>query len=362
MRNTVVVPLGSRSYSIDIDSSLLKNPERITSHIKGAKALIVTNETLKPLYGDTLCAALDPYLDVSLLALPDGESFKTLQTVETIFDRLLADRHDRQTTLIALGGGVVGDMVGFAAACYQRGVDFIQVPTTLLSQVDSSVGGKTGVNHPAGKNMIGAFKQPTAVFIDIDVLQTLPAREFSAGMAEVIKYGLIWDDTFLSWIEDNAQLLLARNPRALSYVIKRSCEIKSEVVAADETEQGQRAILNLGHTFGHAIETHFGYGHYLHGEAVAIGMHIAITLSCEIAVFDENYLSRVRNLLEFFNLPTHVPHSMTDSDFFELMSLDKKVANGAIRYVLLDRAGSAVVTDNIEPALVSKAIQACTAS
>lgn len=357
--NQVTVDLGERSYDIYIRSSLLEDATLIAEAIHGSKALIVTNDTLESLYARSLCEKLSEHKEVSMIALPDGESFKTLDTLNLIFTRLLEERHDRSTTLVALGGGVVGDMTGFAAACYQRGINFIQVPTTLLSQVDSSVGGKTGVNHPLGKNMIGAFKQPIGVFIDTSVLATLPAREFSAGMAEVVKYGLIWDHEFFEWLEANSTALLNRDADALAYAIRRSCEIKAEVVASDETEKGQRAILNLGHTFGHAIETHFGYGHYLHGEAVAIGMMMAITLSLKIGRLDENYLYRLDMLLKTFDLPTRVPRSMTPDCFFEHMAVDKKVADGQIRFVLLADKGVAEITSKVSYDEVSSAILTC---
>ena len=357
--NRVTVDLGERSYDIYIRSSLLEDATLLAEAIQGSKALIVTNETLEPMYARAFCERLSEHKEVSVIALPDGESFKTLDTLNLIFTRLLEERHDRSTTLVALGGGVVGDMTGFAAACYQRGINFIQVPTTLLSQVDSSVGGKTGVNHPLGKNMIGAFKQPVGVFIDTSVLATLPAREYSAGMAEVVKYGLIWDHEFFEWLEANSIALLNRDADALAYAIRRSCEIKAEVVASDETEKGQRAILNLGHTFGHAIETHFGYGHYLHGEAVAIGMKMAITLSLEMGSIDENYLYRLDKLLKSFDLPTNVPREMTPECFFEHMAVDKKVAEGQIRFVVLANEGEAVVTSDVSYDMVCSSIIAC---
>ncbi|NVK10792.1 MAG: 3-dehydroquinate synthase [Gammaproteobacteria bacterium] len=358
--NQVTVNLGERSYDIHIRSSLLDDVSLIAGAIHGPKAVIVTNDTLEPMYARSLCKKLSEYKEVSIIKLPDGESYKTLDTLNLIFTQLLEERHDRSTTLIALGGGVVGDMTGFAAACYQRGVNFIQVPTTLLSQVDSSVGGKTGVNHPLGKNMIGAFKQPVGVFIDTSVLATLPDREFSAGMAEVVKYGLIWDHGFFEWLEANSSALSSRDAEALSYAIRRSCEIKAEVVASDETEKGQRAILNLGHTFGHAIETHFGYGHYLHGEAVAIGMKMAITLSLNLGSLDEKYLYRLDALLKSFGLPTNVPAEMTPECFFEHMSVDKKVSHGQIRFVVLVGKGEAEVTSNVNYEAVCSAIMACT--
>jgi 3-dehydroquinate synthase len=288
--------------------------------------------------------------------LPDGESFKTLDTLNLIFDALLEMRHNRTTTLIALGGGVIGDMTGFAAASYQRGVDFIQIPTTLLSQVDSSVGGKTGVNHPRGKNMIGAFYQPKAVLADTDVLKTLPKRELAAGLAEVIKYGLIYDVEFLAWLEQNIDGLNACDPELLAYAIKRSCEIKAEVVAQDERESGIRAILNLGHTFGHAIETEQGYGNWLHGEAVGAGMWMAADLSHRLGWISAGDLARTETLLRRANLPVRAPEDMSPERFIELMSLDKKVLDGRIRLVLLKQLGEAVVTDSADPDLLRETL------
>ncbi|HEY7885092.1 MAG TPA: 3-dehydroquinate synthase, partial [Cellvibrionaceae bacterium] len=275
---TLKVELGERSYPIYIGEQLLEDKTLLTQHIQGRQVCIVTNKTVAPLYHEKLLASLSDY-DVTTVALPDGEQYKNLDTLNLIFDQLLSARHNRTTTVIALGGGVVGDMAGFAAACYQRGVNFIQVPTTLLSMVDSSVGGKTGVNHALGKNMIGAFYQPQAVIADVSVLQSLPTRELAAGLAEVIKYGLISDADFFVWLEQNIKALLAMEVEALSYAVLRSCENKAAVVAADEREGGIRAILNLGHTFGHAIETAEGYGVWLHGEAVAAGMVMALDLS-----------------------------------------------------------------------------------
>jgi 3-dehydroquinate synthase len=311
----------------------------------------VTNETIAPLYLSALRDQL-PALQVDEVILPDGESFKTLDTLNLIFDALLEMRHNRTTTLIALGGGVIGDMTGFAAASYQRGVDFIQIPTTLLSQVDSSVGGKTGVNHPRGKNMIGAFYQPKAVLADTDVLKTLPKRELAAGLAEVIKYGLIYDVEFLAWLEQNIDGLNECDPELLAYAIKRSCEIKAEVVAQDERESGIRAILNLGHTFGHAIETEQGYGNWLHGEAVGAGMWMAADLSHRLGWISAGDLARTETLLRRANLPVRAPDDMSPERFIELMSLDKKVLDGRIRLVLLKQLGEAVVTDSADPDLL----------
>ena len=350
----VEVDLGDRSYPIYIGEQLFAQVD-IAGLIKGRQVMIVTNETIAPLYLSALRDQL-PALRVDEVILPDGESFKTLDTLNLIFDALLEMRHNRTTTLIALGGGVIGDMTGFAAASYQRGVDFIQIPTTLLSQVDSSVGGKTGVNHPRGKNMIGAFYQPKAVLADTDVLKTLPKRELAAGLAEVIKYGLIYDVEFLAWLEQNIDGLNACDPELLAYAIKRSCEIKAEVVAQDERESGIRAILNLGHTFGHAIETEQGYGNWLHGEAVGAGMWMAADLSHRLGWLSAGDLARTETLLRRANLPVRAPEDMSPERFIELMSLDKKVLDGRIRLVLLKQLGEAVVTDSADPDLLRETL------
>ncbi|MGY8870200.1 MAG: 3-dehydroquinate synthase [Pseudomonadales bacterium] len=339
---SLTVELGERSYPIYIGQNILSEA-LITPFIKGNQVMVVTNDTIAPLYLDTLLECL-PGLTVDVTVLPDGESFKDLTHLNLIFDKLLESRHNRTTTLIALGGGVVGDMAGFAAASYQRGVDFIQIPTTVLSQVDSSVGGKTGVNHAAGKNMIGAFYQPQLVLADISVFATLPDRELSAGLAEVIKYGLIYDYTFFCWLEENIERLVARDPDILMQAILRSCEIKAEVVEQDEKEGGIRAWLNLGHTFGHAIETHQGYGNWLHGEAVAAGTMMAMALSLNMGWLLPKDVERTRVLFEKANLPILPPDNMGAKDFIELMSVDKKVLNGELRLVLLEALGKAVVT------------------
>jgi 3-dehydroquinate synthase len=341
------VDLGDRSYPIYVGDHLFQKVD-IAGAIRGKQVMIVTNETIAPLYLNALRDQLSG-LQVDEVILPDGESFKTLETLNLIFDALLQMRHNRTTTLIALGGGVIGDMTGFAAASYQRGVDFIQIPTTLLSQVDSSVGGKTGVNHPLGKNMIGAFYQPKAVLADTDVLKTLPERELAAGLAEVIKYGLIYDVEFLAWLEKNIEGLNDCDPELMAYAIKRSCEIKAEVVAQDEREGGIRAILNLGHTFGHAIETDQGYGNWLHGEAVGAGMWMAADLSMRLGWLEPADLARVETLLRRAKLPIAPPADMTPDRFIELMSVDKKVLDGQIRLVLLQKLGEAVVTSDVDP-------------
>lgn len=340
---TLRVELGERSYPIYIGSDLLSNPALLAQHIAGRQVAVVTNETVAPLYLETLKRALEGYALTSVI-LPDGEAFKNWETLQLIFDGLLTARHDRRTTVIALGGGVIGDMAGFAAACYQRGVDFIQVPTTLLSQVDSSVGGKTGINHPLGKNMVGAFYQPQAVLIDTSSLETLPARELSAGLAEVIKYGLICDEPFLGWLEEHMPALRALDQAALTEAIERSCAAKAGVVGADERESGVRATLNLGHTFGHAIETEQGYGVWLHGEAVAAGTVMALEMSCRLGWISEPDRDRGVRLLQAAGLPVVPPQDMTPECFLEHMAVDKKVLDGQLRLVLLKRLGEAVVT------------------
>lgn len=345
---SIRVELGERSYPIYIGNGALDQAALFAAHIKGRQVAVVTNDVVAPLYLERLCQALSGF-SITPIILPDGEVHKDWQTLQLVFDALLGARHDRKTTLIALGGGVIGDMTGFAAACYQRGVDFIQVPTTLLSQVDSSVGGKTGINHPLGKNMIGAFYQPRAVVIDIDTLRTLPSRELSAGLAEVIKYGLIHDQEFLGWLEQYIDRLLALDAAALLEAIERSCVIKAEVVAADEREGGIRAILNLGHTFGHAIETHMGYGRWLHGEAVAAGTVMALEMSRRLGWLAERDRDRGIRLLHRAGLPVAPPAEMTPEDFSRHMAVDKKVLDGKLRLVLLRGLGDAVVTGDFAP-------------
>ena len=355
--NTLTVDLGDRSYPIYIGTGLLGEKDLYAPHIKGRQVLIVTNETVAPLYLDTVKAALKDY-QVDAVILPDGESYKNLTTLNLIYDALLEKQHNRTTTLLALGGGVIGDMCGYAAASYQRGVNFIQVPTTLLSQVDSSVGGKTGVNHPLGKNMIGAFHQPQCVIADTDTLNTLPQRELSAGMAEVIKYGLICDRTFYDWINDNISDLMKKNPQALAYAIERSCQDKAEVVAQDEKESGIRAILNLGHTFGHAIEAHQGYGNWLHGEAVGTGMLQAADLCCRMGQISPDELTALRNLLIEAGLPVAGPDDMSTDDYISRMQVDKKVLDGHLRLVLLRAIGDAYVTSDVPRDLLLQTLQA----
>jgi 3-dehydroquinate synthase len=355
---TLSVSLGERSYPIFIGVNLLSQPNLLIPHIRGRQICIVTNNTIAPIYLDKLKNNLADF-HVSSVVLPDGEAYKSLDTLNSIFSALLEEKHNRTTTLIALGGGVVGDMTGFAAACYQRGVNFIQVPTTLLSMVDSSVGGKTGVNHALGKNMIGAFYQPQAVIADISLLQTLPSREVSAGLAEVIKYGLISDYNFFVWLEQNIELLLAGDEAALAYAVLRSCENKANVVAQDEHEGGIRAILNFGHTFGHAIETAQGYGNWLHGEAVAAGMVMAADLSMRRKDISNADFIRIKNLLERAHLPTKAPHDMSPQQFVELMGVDKKVIDGRLRLVLLKSLGSAITTSDIDEKLLMETFAAC---
>jgi len=355
---TLTVALGTRSYPIYIGEQLLARRELYVPHIAGRQVCIVSNERIAPLYLDTVRATLAADFQVSSVVLPDGEQYKTLAQLNTIFDELLTSRHNRTTTLLALGGGVVGDMTGFAAASYQRGVAFIQVPTTLLAQVDSSVGGKTGVNHPLGKNMIGAFHQPRCVVIDTATLRTLPDREFSAGLAEVIKYGLICDREFYAWLQINIDGLMTRDPALLDEAIYRSCVNKANVVAADEHEGGVRATLNLGHTFGHAIETAQGYGEWLHGEAVAVGMAMAADLSARLGWLTTREVDDVRTLLTRAGLPIAPPYDMAVEQFLALMAVDKKVLDGQLRLVLLKAIGEAIVTTDFPLAT----LQACLAA
>ncbi|HEC20355.1 MAG TPA: 3-dehydroquinate synthase [Gammaproteobacteria bacterium] len=345
---TLTVNLQERSYPIHIGQGLLGDETFLTPHIHGTQVLVVSNETVAPLYLDKTLSALRGH-QCETVILPDGEQYKTLDTVTLIFDALLQHRFDRQCTLIALGGGVVGDITGFAAACYQRGVNFIQLPTTLLAQVDSSVGGKTGVNHPLGKNMIGAFHQPQCVLIDTHTLDTLDDRQLAAGLAEVIKYGLIQDADFFAWLEVNMAALRQRDATALTHAIERSCQCKADIVAADEREAGQRALLNLGHTFGHAIEAGMGYGTWLHGEAVGAGMLMAADLSHRLGDVSAEELQRTRALLQAAALPTRIPKAMNSERFLELMAVDKKVQAGVIRLVLLKHIGAAYVSDDYDP-------------
>lgn len=345
---TLNVALGDRSYPIHIGLNLLDKSELILPHLKGKQVAIVTNTTVAPLYLENLAQPLRAAgVSVVPIILPDGEAYKNSETLNLIYDALLQSRCERSTTLIALGGGVIGDITGYAAATYLRGVPFIQVPTTLLAQVDSSVGGKTGINHPLGKNMIGAFYQPQMVLVDITTLNTLPQRELSAGLAEIIKYGLIRDADFFLWLERNMDLLSALNPDAMSYAIYRSCQNKAQVVAADERESGERALLNLGHTFGHAIENAMGYGVWLHGEAVAAGTMLAADLSRRMGWLTNDDINRMAAIFKAANLPI-VPPNIGVERYLDLMGLDKKVVDGKIRLVLQQGIGKSVVTSDYD--------------
>lgn len=345
--NKITVELGNNSYPIYIGQGLINDPSLWQSHVAGNSFMLVSNTKIAPLYSSAILSNADNYKH-DICRIEDGEQYKTLDTFENIISALVAARFDRNTTLVALGGGVVGDICGFAAAAFQRGINFIQVPTTLLAMVDSSVGGKTAVNHALGKNMIGAFHQPQCVIIDIDTLATLEEREFKAGLAEVIKYGLIVDAEFFSWLEKNIDALLARDPEALIYAIQRSCEIKAQVVSQDEKEQGIRAILNLGHTFGHAIEAGLGYGEWLHGEAISTGMLLASALSRNLGWIDDDTFKRTKSLLVAAGLPVHIPKRMSTEKFLAGMAVDKKVKDGVLRLILLKELGNAVIADSIE--------------
>lgn len=357
---TLTVSLEARSYPIFIGQSLLTQTSCYAAYLQGKQVLIVSNSTVAPLYLSQVEQTLTSLgYRVAAHILPDGEQFKDLTHLETIFNTLLSQRFNRDCSLVALGGGVVGDMTGFAAACYQRGVSFLQIPTTLLAQVDSSVGGKTGVNHPLGKNMIGAFKQPKAVLADTGVLDTLNDREFAAGLAEVIKYGLIRDLPFLDWLEQNMAGLLARDKVLLAEAIARSCQNKADVVAADELEANDlRALLNLGHTFGHAIETAMGYGVWLHGEAVATGMLMAADLSWRLGWLSQAEVQRIKRLLEAAQLPTVPPTTINPEQFLQLMAVDKKVLAGKLRLVLLKNLGQAVVSADFPLTVLEQTLMA----
>jgi len=342
----LTVELGERSYPIYIGEGVFSHIDALKAAITTNKVVVISNETIAPLYLAQIEALLHDY-EFDSIILADGEKFKTLSTLDIIFTELLQENCGRDTTLIALGGGVIGDMVGFAAACYQRGVPFIQIPTTLLSQVDSSVGGKTAVNHPLAKNMIGAFYQPNAVFIDTACLQTLPRRELSAGMAEVIKYGIMYDAEFFTWLEDNVAALMALDTTALTYAIFRCCEIKAEVVALDEKEHGLRALLNLGHTYGHAIESEMGYGVWLHGEAVAAGMMMAAQTSEIMGLLNTAQVARIAALIKAAELPLLAPQAMQLEDFIRHMKRDKKVLNGELRFILPTTIGKAEIVASV---------------
>ena len=356
----VNVELQERRYPILIGNGLLQD-ERSYPVKRGERVMIVTNPTVAQFYLDTVTFALKKRgCEVDYVLLPDGEKYKTLESLNLIFTALLQGNHGRDTTIIALGGGVIGDVAGFAAASYQRGVRLIQIPTTLLSQVDSSVGGKTAVNHELGKNMIGAFYQPSMVIIDTHTLGTLPKREVNAGLAEVIKYGAILDYEFFEWLEAHIDELVALNNESLQHCIARCCQIKADVVARDETEKGDRALLNLGHTFGHAIETHLGYGNWLHGEAVSTGMMMAAALSEQLGDISVADVSRLEKLLARANLPTLSPDSMQPEDYLPHMMRDKKVLAGKLRLVLLKSLGQAYIVTDTDKDLVLNAIKRCT--
>jgi 3-dehydroquinate synthase len=354
--NTLKVELGSRSYPILIGAGLLAQADLLREHIVARDVLIVSNTTVAPLYLDTLTASLQPRRVVEVI-LPDGESHKTLANVARILDVLIANRFARDCAVVALGGGVVGDMAGFAAACYQRGVSYVQVPTTLLSQVDSSVGGKTGVNHPGGKNLIGAFHQPLAVLADTRTLTTLPPRELRAGLAEVIKYGLICDAAFFAWLEAHLDELLDSDPGALAHVIHRSCQIKAEIVGRDEREQGERALLNLGHTFGHAVESATEYKQWLHGEAIGAGLLMAAAMSRECGLLNSADVARVHKLIERAGLPTRI-EAVSPESALEHMRIDKKVKAGRIRLILLRKIGETFITADYPEAALDRTLQA----
>ncbi|MDF2178676.1 3-dehydroquinate synthase [Aliiglaciecola sp. CAU 1673] len=355
--SSLMVDLAERSYPIHISANLLRDPEAFRAHIKGNKVIIITNQVVDILFGAVVTDTLSEF-QVEKIVLPDGEQYKTLKSFESVIARLLELRAARDTTLIALGGGVIGDLTGFVAACYQRGIPFIQVPTTLLSQVDSSVGGKTAVNHPLGKNMIGAFYQPNAVIIDTLSLSSLPKREFAAGMAEVIKYGIIYDKDFFDWLEANQQGIADKQQSLLQQMIRRCCEIKAEIVAQDERESGIRALLNLGHTFGHAIEAEMGYGQWLHGEAVSAGIVLASLVAQHKNWMPASDVCRIRALLAAFGLPTAPPKGMGYQAFMQHMQLDKKVQANKIRFVIPNDIGTAVVTDQVDEALLRKLLDA----
>lgn len=356
---TLNVNLAERSYPIHLGANLLNQGELITPYLTGKQVLILTNTTLKPLYLDQLLASLKASkadLSIASYVMPDGEEFKSLEEIEKVWNLLLSEKFSRNCTLIALGGGVVGDLTGFAAACYQRGVNFIQIPTSLLAQVDSSVGGKTAVNHPLGKNMLGAFWQPSLVLIDTETLKTLPEKQLAAGMAEVIKYGLLGDLEFLTWLETNMAELMQGNSQLLTQAIKTSCAIKAKIVAEDERESGVRALLNLGHTFGHAIETFSGYGSWLHGEAVAVGMWLATDLSVRLGWLQQADLDRVERLLLAAKLPVKPPKNMTPENFLEKMQLDKKNLDGQLRLILLKQLGQAELVDFTNISLLNQCL------
>jgi 3-dehydroquinate synthase len=355
---TLRLDLGARSYPIHIGRDLLARADLYAPHLDGRQVLVVSNETVAPLYLDTVLGALAGY-DVHAVVLPDGERYKTMQTLSRVLDAAMDNRLARDATLVALGGGVIGDIAGFAAACYQRGVRYLQLPTTLLAQVDSSVGGKTAVNHPGGKNMIGAFHQPACVIADTGVLTTLPERELAAGLAEVVKYGLIRDADFFDWIERNVNALRGRDPQALAYAVEQSCRNKALLVSEDERESAARALLNFGHTFGHAIEAGLGFGAWLHGEAVAAGMCMASDLSVRLGWLDGPTQQRIRDLVARLGLPTAAPGAVSNAQMLELMGMDKKVRAGRMRLILLRAIGEAVVSDGFDRAALDATLDQC---
>lgn len=356
---SLTVSLDERSYPIFIESGLLSNANLLSQYIHSQRVCIISNEVVAPLYLDTIKQSLSQF-QLDEIILEDGEASKNLSNFEAIMAHMLEQGHGRDSTIIALGGGVIGDLSGFAAACYQRGIDFIQVPTTLLSQVDSSVGGKTAVNHPLGKNMIGAFYQPKAVFIDIDSLITLPAREFAAGMAEVIKYGVLADSEFFDWLIENQQAIKNKDAKLLAQMIEHCCAIKADIVARDEKESGVRAHLNLGHTFGHAIEAELGYGQWLHGEAVATGMVMASQLAHDLDLIDADAVAAVTDLIQQFDLPTQAPASMSFADFIRHMRRDKKNMNGNIRLILPTKIGECGIFDDVSQQQLAHVIECLT--
>lgn len=357
---TVFVELAARSYPIYIGAGALARTDLWRKHIGARQVVVVTDEGVGPLYERAIISALEGF-EVNTVTLPAGEREKTLRNLSAIFDQMIERRLNRQTTVVALGGGVVGDMAGFAAACYQRGVPYLQAPTTLLAQVDSSVGGKTAVNHPLGKNMIGAFYQPAAVLADTSTLETLPARELRAGLAEVIKYGVLWDCAFFEWIEAHLEGLLSRSGPELAYAVQRSCEIKAEIVQTDERENDLRALLNLGHTFGHAIESAAGYGEWLHGEAVAAGICMAADTATRLGWLPGQERSRIASLIERAGLPTHAPITLEPEEMLSLMQLDKKVVDAGIRLVLPLEIGRAIVTHDFSIGALRETLEHCRA-
>lgn len=354
----VTVELGERSYPIYIGAGLLARPELVTEHLGPGRVVVITNDTVAPLYLEKARALFADRFAEAII-LPDGEAHKNLETVASIYDRLLAGKYDRKTVLVALGGGVIGDITGFVAATYQRGIPFLQIPTTLLAQVDSSVGGKTGVNHAAGKNMIGAFYQPVCVLADTDTLATLPGREIKAGLAEVLKYGLIVDAPFFDWLAGSADAVSSLEASSLIRAIRVCCQTKADVVARDEREGGVRALLNLGHTFGHAIETATGYGTWLHGETVAMGTVMAADLSCRLGLLDREAARRIRKTLEQdYGMPVIPPADITVERYLELMASDKKAEQGSIRFILLTAIGSAEIKGDIDAAALRATLEA----